>query len=240
MCIRDRVWWTQTVQPSSHRRETAMPRPARTESPETGRKPPSSGRLGKLLPCLFSLRDSSLCPVLVLAVILAVALPVITAKLISPAFTQIIVDAIREDARRLGHLALPSSLKHSRLESDRLTDRFFAEIYRLGHDLGLMKIKIFSPSGEIIYSTDTHETGTINTRPYFTQQVARGVPVTRLIRRGTPTLEDRVLTVDVVETYVPFMAGARFLGAFEMYYDCLLYTSPSPRDRQKSRMPSSA
>ena len=26
----------------------------------------------------------------------------------------------------------------------------------------------------------------------------------------------------------------------EMHYDCLLYTSPSPRDRQKSRMPSSA
>ena len=25
-----------------------------------------------------------------------------------------------------------------------------------------------------------------------------------------------------------------------MRYDCLLYTSPSPRDRQKSRMPSSA
>ena len=24
------------------------------------------------------------------------------------------------------------------------------------------------------------------------------------------------------------------------YYTCLLYTSPSPRDRQKSRMPSSA
>ena len=33
--------------------------------------------------------------------------------------------------------------------------------------------------------------------------------------------------------------------AFGLYYakvveDCLLYTSPSPRDRQKSRMPSSA
>ena len=26
----------------------------------------------------------------------------------------------------------------------------------------------------------------------------------------------------------------------ELDYDCLLYTSPSPRDRQKSRMPSSA
>ena len=31
-----------------------------------------------------------------------------------------------------------------------------------------------------------------------------------------------------------FSTGTRWL------YDCLLYTSPSPRDRQKSRMPSSA
>ena len=29
-------------------------------------------------------------------------------------------------------------------------------------------------------------------------------------------------------------------GDTYVYYDCLLYTSPSPRDRQKSRMPSSA
>ena len=28
--------------------------------------------------------------------------------------------------------------------------------------------------------------------------------------------------------------------AYATYKDCLLYTSPSPRDRQKSRMPSSA
>ena len=26
----------------------------------------------------------------------------------------------------------------------------------------------------------------------------------------------------------------------DLIFDCLLYTSPSPRDRQKSRMPSSA
>ena len=34
--------------------------------------------------------------------------------------------------------------------------------------------------------------------------------------------------------YVWFWAGDKW------GYDCLLYTSPSPRDRQKSRMPSSA
>ena len=31
-----------------------------------------------------------------------------------------------------------------------------------------------------------------------------------------------------------------FLAPTIWAYDCLLYTSPSPRDRQKSRMPSSA
>ena len=35
-----------------------------------------------------------------------------------------------------------------------------------------------------------------------------------------------------------FIVFTSFL--FVMYRDCLLYTSPSPRDRQKSRMPSSA
>ena len=33
---------------------------------------------------------------------------------------------------------------------------------------------------------------------------------------------------------------ARRFGSQGGYYSCLLYTSPSPRDRQKSRMPSSA
>ena len=30
------------------------------------------------------------------------------------------------------------------------------------------------------------------------------------------------------------------IGSLEYFKGCLLYTSPSPRDRQKSRMPSSA
>ena len=35
-------------------------------------------------------------------------------------------------------------------------------------------------------------------------------------------------------------AQLRKKGAFLQHGDCLLYTSPSPRDREKSRMPSSA
>ena len=34
--------------------------------------------------------------------------------------------------------------------------------------------------------------------------------------------------------------AGRWMWENRDYYNCLLYTSPSPRDRQKSRMPSSA
>ena len=34
--------------------------------------------------------------------------------------------------------------------------------------------------------------------------------------------------------------GESAMLSIEEFYPCLLYTSPSPRDRQKSRMPSSA
>ena len=41
--------------------------------------------------------------------------------------------------------------------------------------------------------------------------------------------------------YAQTMAERGFVTlAFDASYTCLLYTSPSPRDRQKSRMPSSA
>ena len=34
--------------------------------------------------------------------------------------------------------------------------------------------------------------------------------------------------------------GSGVVEIFDHYYDCLLYTSPSPRDPKTSRMPSSA
>ena len=61
-------------------------------------------------------------------------------------------------------------------------------------------------------------------------QVVPGAQVTiREVSRNTTT----TLVTDASGVYTaPFLVPGT--------YDCLLYTSPSPRDRQKSRMPSSA
>ena len=50
---------------------------------------------------------------------------------------------------------------------------------------------------------------------------------------GPMTLElDADNAPKTVENFLSYVSSG--------FYDCLLYTSPSPRDRQKSRMPSSA
>ena len=54
---------------------------------------------------------------------------------------------------------------------------------------------------------------------------------------GMPPVPDRANVYS--ETGSDHMSDA-VAGALARVYVCLLYTSPSPRDRQKSRMPSSA
>ena len=46
---------------------------------------------------------------------------------------------------------------------------------------------------------------------------------------------------ELIHKEIVIMDDTGSIGAdFDVHVSCLLYTSPSPRDRQKSRMPSSA
>ena len=49
---------------------------------------------------------------------------------------------------------------------------------------------------------------------------------------------DSIVLLDQSKESYPHFKS--FVTTVRLLYDCLLYTSPSPRDRQKSRMPSSA
>lgn len=173
----------------------------------------------ELLHCSTLQRSRLLCGVLLLTITLAIALPVLNITLIYPAFTDIIISSIEEDALRLAKHTLPASLKHTTLTNETLNNQFFAEIYKLETDFNVMKIKVFSAEGKVIYSTEATDIGHLNDKAYFKDVVVKGLPYTKLISKNTDTLEGQPVSIDVVETYAPFMDGKRFLGAFEMYYD---------------------
>ena len=59
---------------------------------------------------------------------------------------------------------------------------------------------------------------------HFVPNLTIGPPVIKALKKKSSMIFDVHLMISPVHKYI----------------DCLLYTSPSPRDRQKSRMPSSA
>ena len=54
------------------------------------------------------------------------------------------------------------------------------------------------------------------------------------------TLPPNPMVYEILEAVDSEKVKAKKIELLRTHGDCLLYTSPSPRDRQKSRMPSSA
>ena len=71
----------------------------------------------------------------------------------------------------------------------------------------------------------------------FTEVSGLNVETTDNTTITMPSDTDGLQLVEIITGYGQLQAQTATLTE---YMDCLLYTSPSPRDRQKSRMPSSA
>ena len=68
---------------------------------------------------------------------------------------------------------------------------------------------------------------------------SKGVAVKKTLPAPTPTPETKVEVKNLLASDSRITPTSE-LTALDTCKTCLLYTSPSPRDRQKSRMPSSA
>jgi len=156
---------------------------------------------------------------LLICLILA-AFPIVNIYLIYPAFEDLIAGIKADDAVRVSrHLA--SMFIRKNLETG---ETEFVEIERekvegILNDFSIYKIKVFDPSGRVLFSTDEEETGEINRKEYFISRDTKGAIHRKVIRKDERSLEGAVITKDVVETYVPVMDNGRFIGAFEIYYD---------------------
>ena len=60
------------------------------------------------------------------------------------------------------------------------------------------------------------------------------------LRLRSSTADERIAKIRKLRDAVIAHADEWYRAAYADFKNCLLYTSPSPRDRQKSRMPSSA
>ena len=167
------------------------------------------------------LRNRFLRNILILAIIIVIALISYNIFITIPSFTKLLINTTENDAVRITkHLA--SSLlisEKNEIGKDSLHIQLLKEVGKIKEDFELMNLKVFSPSGEIVFSGDQNEIGEINQRRYFHDIVAKGKVYAEVVLKDKESLEGQKVTSDVLETYVPIMDDGRFLGAFEIYYD---------------------
>ena len=102
--------------------------------------------------------------------------------------------------------------------------------------------KVYGPSGEAYYDIYVARIG--QNGDVLNPNVFDRMPNTKF-HKSTPYYAkelDKIFYIlsNAEDDKLLFDDNGKNSMAIGMVYDCLLYTSPSPRDRQKSRMPSSA
>jgi len=159
--------------------------------------------------------------IVLISILTVITVPLYTVFGVAPAFRDLLLKQTEAEAERVAtHLANKLNNDCELLIAGKeQSAEFISHVMVLQHDFRLMKVKVFSPEGRIVYSTTPSEIGELNTKPYFHQIVALGQNYSKIVRKGGTSLEDQYVPLDVVETYIPMMKAGVFSGAFELYYD---------------------
>ena len=166
------------------------------------------------------LKNRFLRNIFVIAIVLTLTLPVSYVVFIHPAFTTLLIEDKVDDAVSIAtHLSSYVPFQPADVGQSNLPVNFFNEAVEHKNYFGLRKLKVFSKSGEVIFSTDTKDVGTINKELYLQEVIEKAKPYSQVVNRDTKSLEGQTISADVVETYVPLMKDDNVLGAFEIYYD---------------------
>jgi PAS domain S-box-containing protein len=158
--------------------------------------------------------------ILIVSLSVATGLSFYNIFIIYPSFTDLLIESTKNDSvRSARHLASMFFPEQNELKENSFNVDLLKEIQNHQNDFDLMKIKVYSKSGKTLFSTDVKDVGVINELKYFHEIVALGKVHTELVPKDTVSLEGQIVTLDVVETYVPLMNDTKFQGAFEIYHD---------------------
>jgi len=157
---------------------------------------------------------------LALAVAMGSALPIYNALVSHPAMVKLLQHNTTQNAIKAANHIVEGFLP---LQADTLSQQLSSDqqdaILQLKKNYGLTRVKVFAPSGQIIFSTRSQDIGELNQKDYFHNKVARGETVDKLVNKKQQSMEGVAVDQDVAEVYIPVMLEKKFVGAFEFYFD---------------------
>jgi diguanylate cyclase (GGDEF)-like protein len=167
-----------------------------------------------------STRPGFLVAIVVLSLITIIGVPMFTVLYQFPRMTSLLHNFILREAvgvaTDLTTVLVPDD--HALGRGD-LTQDMAERLARLEREANFFKLKIYSPEGRVLYSSDTREVGELNQDPYFQDVLANRRVVAQEVERERLSFENESMVTDVIEAYVPIVRGGRLVGVFELYYN---------------------
>ena len=166
------------------------------------------------------LRIKLLRNLLFLSLAITILLPGYEYLVLHPSYKNLLTEETENEAvRYASYMVRTLGLENQSLTKDRLPEALDESLQPVKRDKQLLKLRVFSSLGEIIFSTKTDEIDTLNEKTYFREIVAKGQVYSKVVQKDRKTADGATTKIDIVETYVPFMVNDSFGGAIEVYYD---------------------
>jgi HD-GYP domain-containing protein (c-di-GMP phosphodiesterase class II) len=163
-------------------------------------------------------KQKLLLSLLLVSLLTTIVFPLRSYFVVLPFFSEKLLHYSKEEAGKTANY-LSSEILHVENGHLLISDNVEAQMKIAAERFGLEKIKIFSETGGVIYSTNNNDVGSINDHDYFHLRVKKGETFAKIVSKDHDTLEGVRSTTDVAEIYIPVMVDEVFRGAFELYYD---------------------
>jgi len=148
----------------------------------------------------------------------AILLPSYNIFNLQPAVYRMLIAATEQDTTRIAqHL---SDYVFPELDGVPQSEPDFGdlvrEMFEVKRVFGLVKLKIYSSKGLVLFSTDTAEINRLNQQDFFAEKVSRGRNYAKVL---TYPGKDSATDIHVVQTCIPVMRAGVFSGAVEIDYN---------------------
>jgi len=110
--------------------------------------------------------------ILLISLAIVILTPMSSVLFVFPSITSVMITKVEDDAVHVArHLMSALMVEGKELRKESVP---FGLLDMQAENFRLMKMKVFLPSGEVVYSTERKEIGNINREKYFHEIVAKG------------------------------------------------------------------
>jgi len=165
-------------------------------------------------------RPSFLAAIVIVSIVTIILFPLFTIFHQYPSITRLLEELTLNEATGIAkYLGMVILAEDRSLEKGTLSGQTIDQIRQIEKDAHFVRLVIYSPSGRILYSSEPGEIGEVNQDPYFRRLAAEPEIIVKEVERGGRSLENRYMSADVVEAYIPIVREGRLTGIFEIYYN---------------------